>query len=149
MGLVLTNGKQITWLLYGMVFFRYNMRNSSMCYNTLHCGAWLVPLYFDTALPQSNTRCPLQLMSFFKKEPPSKTPYKLFACGTYQKLQPTCFLCSQHMFSSSDTHLHYFDCRFQNCVYTYRILPNEDKKLSVQVGWQLDTSQHCVGPETD
>lgn len=24
-------------------------------------------------------------------------------------------------------------CRFQNCVYTYRILPNEDKKLSVQV----------------
>ncbi|MEQ2314196.1 Phosphatidylinositol 3,4,5-trisphosphate 5-phosphatase 1 [Ameca splendens] len=22
---------------------------------------------------------------------------------------------------------------YQNCVYTYRILPNEDKKLSVQV----------------
>lgn len=30
--------------------------------------------------------------------------------------------------------------RFQNCVYTYRILPNEDKKLSVQVAWQFDTS---------
>lgn len=30
--------------------------------------------------------------------------------------------------------------RFQNCVYTYRILPNEDKKLSVQVAWQFDTT---------
>lgn len=26
------------------------------------------------------------------------------------------------------------DRRYQNCVYTYRILPSEDKKLSVQVG---------------
>lgn len=29
---------------------------------------------------------------------------------------------------------YYFNHRYQNCVYTYRILPNEDKKLSVQVG---------------
>lgn len=29
--------------------------------------------------------------------------------------------------------LNLYFCRYQNCVYTYRILPNEDKKLSVQV----------------
>lgn len=39
-----------------------------------------------------------------------------------------------------------FNYRFQNQVYTYRILPNEDKKLSVQVGHNLfkvskDTTQ--------
>ena len=31
-----------------------------------------------------------------------------------------------------------FNRRYQNCVYTYRILPNEDKQLSVQVGSQFD-----------
>lgn len=31
----------------------------------------------------------------------------------------------------------YFDRRYQKCVYTYRILPSEDKKLSVQVCEQL------------
>lgn len=36
--------------------------------------------------------------------------------------------------------------RYQNCVYTYRILPNEDKKLSVQVGSQFDTRS---GPNAD
>lgn len=38
-----------------------------------------------------------------------------------------------HHMSSSDCAL-ISDHRYQNCVYTYRILPSEDMKLSVQVG---------------
>lgn len=41
--------------------------------------------------------------------------------------------------------LNLFFCRYQNCVYTYRILPNEDKKLSVQVR----KSQICMAVVTD
>lgn len=36
--------------------------------------------------------------------------------------------------SSSDICVLVSDHRYQNCVYTYRILPSEDMKLSVQVG---------------
>lgn len=34
-------------------------------YAHTHCNARLVPFYLHTVLPQSNTLCPLQLISFF------------------------------------------------------------------------------------
>lgn len=41
-----------------------------------------------------------------------------------------------------DRYLHVIaDHRYQNCVYTYRILPNEDKQLSVQVGGRYETGR--------
>lgn len=55
---------------------------------TVHCNARLVPLYLDPVLPQSNTLCYLQLISFFKG---STMPPELFACGRYLKHQPACF----------------------------------------------------------
>jgi len=49
-----------------------------------------------------------------------------FLCLICDILHGICFKCIMFLFFS-------IFCRYQNCVYTYRILPNEDKKLSVQV----------------
>lgn len=47
-----------------------------------------------------------------------------------------------HVSCPSDRYLHFIaDHRYQNCVYTYRILPNEDKQLSVQVGRRFEASR--------
>lgn len=47
-----------------------------------------------------------------------------------------------YIFLFSDLHVFISDHRYQKCVYTYRILPSEDKKLSVQVGEQLNLRNH-------
>lgn len=39
-----------------------------------------------------------------------------------------------HLVTSGDICVFMSDHRYQKCVYTYRILPSEDMKLSVQVG---------------
>ncbi len=47
-------------------------------YAHTHCNARLVPLYLHTVLPQSNTLCPLQLISLFMGRPSFKMPPNLF-----------------------------------------------------------------------
>lgn len=85
----------------------------SMCNNMqTHGDTALVPLYLHAALPQSNTLH--------------------WAAAAAEAICPSAF--TVRSCSSSDVSvcvsLHH---RHQKLVYTYRILPNEDKKLSVQV----------------
>lgn len=114
----------ITWLKLKCPLLYFNV--SYHIFAHTHCNTRLVPLYLHTVLPQSNTLCPLQLISF-------KMFPKLFSLHVEY--------ISQHV-SLHTVHVilfYYLNHRYQNCVYTYRILPNEDKKLSVQVGWQFET----------
>lgn len=45
-------------------------------------------------------------------------------------LQQATYLCQRFHFQINSLSI---SRRYQNCVYTYRILPNEERKLSVQV----------------
>lgn len=101
---------------------------SNFCTHTLHCEASSLLFAYSTATEQHTWPAVTQIILHGYFEKSTKQTEATEYSNQYLTLQ----LHSCHI--DNRFFVFYFNNRYQNCVYTYRILPNEDKKLSVQVG---------------